>query len=293
MALYTALRSAVDWITASGFETDEGVLPLYDIAKRGADDYVKQYGVLVEPWYFYGYKGFVVRSNGHLAYGERYGEKGGKERRASLIQSSGAVSDRLWKEVVRSAENVSRIDLCVDVSLREADQSIAQVCYDYLQEPGVKKGTRKTTLWTSTRGSTLYIGSRRSTHFGRLYDKSGEMGLERGKIWRYEIELKGVRAKQMAEGLLQIFDEGKGVDGLGETITKTVYRWYQDRMVEPLFEISGKGVETLVLRATTSLEEKLTWLRTQVAPTVAKLLSAGYGAEVFSVLGLATLDDWE
>jgi hypothetical protein len=50
---------------------------------------------------------------------------------------------------------------------------------------------------TAIEDQTLYIGSRKSEIFWRVYDKAEELGRpELAPLWRIELELKGERARQ-------------------------------------------------------------------------------------------------
>jgi hypothetical protein len=80
----------------------------------------------------------------------------------------------------------SRVDIAVDVS-------------ESFDVPGayVKWQGKTRTKLTAIEDQTLYIGSRKSEIFWRIYNKAEEMGRsELSPLWRIELELKGARAKQ-------------------------------------------------------------------------------------------------
>lgn len=285
MSGYNSIGKSIDWITATAKPKSEGFSALYKFAKGFVEDRAKQYGALIDTWSFYGYQGFIIRENGHLAYGER-------TEQGNLIQAGGDMASQSWQDIAGVADNITRFDICVDVLLNQDDTTIARVCYDWVKQSKVGVRNRKYGLIQGNTGDTLYVGSRQSTQFGRVYDKSGQMGLAAGRIWRYELELKGKPAWQMASVLLEKC--GRAEDdpkSLGKAIVNTVYHWFSDRMVEPLFEHNGKGIAVSTVRATTALDQKLTWLRKQVRPSVLALISRGYEQEVIDALGLMLLQD--
>jgi hypothetical protein len=285
MSIYTSYNPLVDWITATAREDGPGQQEMYELARGIADEFGKHYGYLTDDWYFHGYSGFIIRGHGHVSYGERPGQ-------GSIIQAGGPMSARIWANTVRLADNVSRFDIAVDVELKDPDATIAQVCYDFLQQIPKRERRRKIELYKGHTGDTLYIGSRKSKKLGRLYDKSGERGELSGRTWRYELELKGDPATQVTDTLLEHVSNGEGgLITLGDLICQTIYRWFSDRNVEPLFNHDGTGIRMMEIRTETSLEQKLLWLRAQVRPSVQKLVKAGYGREALEVLGLAEIGD--
>jgi hypothetical protein len=81
----------------------------------------------------------------------------------------------------------SRIDIAVDVA-RTFDVPGA---YAHWQ------GKTRTKI-TAIEDQTLYIGSRKSEIFWRIYNKAEELGRpELSPLWRIELELKGERARQL------------------------------------------------------------------------------------------------
>ncbi len=134
-------------------------------------------------------------------------------------------------------------------------------------------------------GETLYIGSRRSDQFGRLYDKAAEEANTAlfGRKWRYEVEYKDRRAQNVMKALIE---PEKRVP-LPALIQNAVWWWFDERNIPPLFdraynqrvafETSGKITDT---------SRQLTWLTKQVQPTVKRLLAQGEEDAVWAALGL-------
>lgn len=136
-------------------------------------------------------------------------------------------------------------------------------------------------------GATAYIGSRASDSFIRCYDKWRESGRsdDYTYAWRFECEFKNEQAAS-------IWPE-KG------TTTHDPDVWAQI----VLSRLSAKGIVLPGVRAArrnttppaprpkTTAESRLAWLRTQVAPTIDKLLAAGVSLRhVEEALGLTGTD---
>lgn len=104
----------------------------------------------------------------------------------------------------RSGASFTRLDLAVDAVGVSCDER-----HIYLQSMvGNVRGTARnfSLMENSNGGKTLYVGSRSSERFIRLYDKASESGLD-GVLWhRLELETKGMVARSVATLLLQNTD---------------------------------------------------------------------------------------
>jgi len=83
------------------------------------------------------------------------------------------------------AFRLTRLDLCVSVD-REIDLD-----YWYARQRAAGAKIKASLI----NGETLYIGSRKSDRFWRIYNKALEQGVA-GPLFRIELELKGDRARQ-------------------------------------------------------------------------------------------------
>jgi hypothetical protein len=103
-------------------------------------------------------------------------------RRHHIISISGNLAHKTYKSLIgRNYWYATRIDLQVTL-LRPNDVSLPEV--------HARVGKIKSTLITSEKNDTLYLGTRTNPFFTRLYEKPlGQMYL------RLEFELKGHRAK--------------------------------------------------------------------------------------------------
>lgn len=108
--------------------------------------------------------------------------------RGVLVQMSGLAASRHWGQFLDGRDwRWSRVDICldirVDINLRKWYEM------QLLLYPRMKCSLIGT--------ETMYVGSRKSERFWRIYNKSVQMGANlTPPLWRIEVELKGERARQ-------------------------------------------------------------------------------------------------
>lgn len=131
-----------------------------------------------------------------------------------------------------------------------------------------------------TWGSTCTIGSRASSRFIRIYDKTREqkLGVE-PNLWRWEVEYKQRLGPIIAARLLQ-----SRVDKA--YIAAQVYSELMSKGVTPPWEVNQHigAVRTEVEK--TSLDKQLKWLKETVAPMLRRLDAGGYTEEYMFALGI-------
>jgi len=95
---------------------------------------------------------------------------------------------------------VSRLDLASDLSGEALDLSRL---YKSLEQ-GANIGTARTfgQIRSNDNGHTIYIGSRQSERFMRIYNKAAQTGLTSDYWFRFELECKGMVARAMASMLV-------------------------------------------------------------------------------------------
>lgn len=104
-----------------------------------------------------------------------------------LLRCSGSLCEDVAERIPDIGTfKCTRLDLCIDVptSIPVEDWYLSQ------KSKGPKIHS------TNINNETLYIGSRKSMRFWRIYNKALEQGLD-GDLFRIEVELKGVRANQV------------------------------------------------------------------------------------------------
>jgi hypothetical protein len=274
------LRAGVDWLTVTAKDQDlRG--DLFSECER-IKTILYQNGDRLKPWSFKGYTGFAI---GGLRWGTRLD--------SDIAVLSGADAHQNWYAVGEWCENCSRVDLAVTVNCNKAWSGLLQTYYDFLNAPTAKHVKFSSSITkNSAGGQTLYIGSRMSRAFGRVYDKGIEAGLEpeSGKLWRYEIEFKKPLAKQVLSALHSnkyLPHDTHWNEEVAQSIVSTVYVWFQARNLPPLFTRRENESISLECEARiTSDEVSLNWLTTQVRPTVLRLAERGKLHRVKEALGL-------
>lgn len=113
-----------------------------------------------------------------------------REMGVHVSWSGSALQGENWEELANKITGVSwkitRLDLAVDVNRK---WEIAAL-YEHQKQGWIVTNARKARLIQSTDGSTLYIGSRTSERYLRIYDKAAQTGTR--EPWtRIELECKG------------------------------------------------------------------------------------------------------
>lgn len=267
-------HSTIDWLTCTSKKKSTG-FDWFDCFNRYQREVEKVTGVppMIKEA---SRRGYVGRSGEGMFFGTH-------PNQGYMLVAWGAAADMVWPMSCPVAKNITRVDLAVTVELARKDPYLALNGYTANQRPG----KRQYALIQNTRnGRTLYVGSRSSDQFGRLYDKGvKDYGLSPGTVWRYEIELKNKSVNQQL--MKRLVDRWRLHGVANEDILSYVHQWFSVRGVSPKFSAMGRGLPRPELEATvTSAEKKLRWLSAQVAPTVQKLIDLGLGDEAMLALGL-------
>lgn len=228
----------------------------------------------VKPWAWQGYVGWTA---GGCSVGEKVD--------SCIVRCSSSVAQDWLDKGLPTGHNVSRLDLQLTF-WGKSDQDV-QIARHNRQARQARKGhegrpIKITHVKGNGAGDTLYLGSRASETFVRVYNKEKEQVTDatyEGAI-RYEVEFKGERAAAARDALSQ---RGNS-------------RWYTANVVAN--ECSYRGL-VLPLRASISeraptpgrkpnsdVEGALVWLGSQVAPTVRRLLQVVDRDVILEALGL-------
>lgn len=274
------LRAGVDWLTVTAKAKDARDALAAECFRLKS--VLGASGERFRPWVFKGYTGFSIAG---LRWGTRLD--------SDIAMLSGVDAHQNWYAVGEWCENCSRVDLAVTVNCNRAYAGLLDTYYGYLNSPQAKHVKFSSSITkNSAGGQTLYVGSRASRAFARVYDKGLEAGLEdeQGKLWRYEIEFK----KPLARQVLSALHANKYLpvdvhwnEEVAQSIVSTVFVWFQARNLPPLFTRRENEAISLECEArVTSDEVSLNWLTTQVRPTVMRLAQRGRLHKVKEALGL-------
>jgi len=258
----------VDWCTLTASEKGRGS-DLWAIGDRLLSEHAGK-GDSPVPWQMKGYRGWSAT-----------GLRVGSRPSGCILSMSGTECGKNWRDGLRAAENCSRLDLAVDSHFDPVHASLSGDVYREVGHRPSRTGRPVSSrlILGSDGGSTVYIGSRVSEWFGRLYDKGIEQGTHRrGFWWRWELELKGGAALRCANRLESIENEC-------HPLQRIVATWFRDRSgysFAPLADLAiGNGKPE-----PTSTDRQLHWLSAQVRPTVQHLLATVGTAKVLDALGL-------
>lgn len=259
----------VDWLTCTTKDDKVG-LHWSMIADRRKREKALN-GMDVTPWKNKWYEG--VNYAGLIwAYSTRLGY---------IMTAQGYVAMEYWRQILPAAARVTRLDVQTTVLLPEPNIGLASEWFDRNKGKG---GNRKYTIIQNSRdGQTLYVGSRHSDQFGRLYDKGVRSGeYKPGSLWRYEVQVMKPRADVLAEKMLERHEQGGDLDIPVKTY---VWNWFNARGVEPVYNPGNNAFVAEVGKAVTTTDRKLTWLRSQVRPTLQRLIAEGLGKDALVALG--------
>lgn len=236
-------------------------------AEKGAREEVKA-------WAWNGYTGWSI---GSLCFGDRSD--------GTILRISSALAHTYVNDKLPTGHNVSRLDICIDVwGVSEIDKEIALHKDAALAYRATLHSRPFDVRLQETfgRGDTLYLGSRASGLFIRIYNKDKEQSTDEfyQDCIRYECEIKddraakileryrvgGYRGMALQESLLG-FLERRGIRALGLHDSSAVYTDADPRL---------RG----------DIDRTLIWYREQIAPSVRRLLSLGYRGDIIEALGL-------
>jgi hypothetical protein len=226
------------------------------------------------PFTFQGAKGF---SQGAMSYADKVDTWG--KRIWSILMVKGPLSQTVLK-YGHFDLSATRIDLRVDVAMSSRCPDLAERYYKFMG------GTlSKARFISSLTGQTLNPEPNRdATYYGRLYDKSAEYNEDLGWVWRYELEIKRRAAPQIQQILLECHD-------IESFIRDTVFGVFSAQWKVPVPKAGHKPKLNYAGISAVSTEQKLDWIRRNVAPSVQRLVKLGLEDEVIAAMGLEYKQD--
>jgi len=261
--------ASVDYITAVFSDQLERDFANVWIQER-LDEFLEA-DMKIGVWSGHGYNGW---SSAEMRVGDR--------ERDTIIQLNSGLCATHWRSLILAGGSISRLDLALTLQLDDDYREMAKENFKRLD--GIREeisATRNYSLISGLfGGDTLYVGRRVSSQFGRLYDKMRQSGEEEFcNCWRYEVELKRPMSSAAATTLL---NERSVEKWIGEFVTT----WFRARRVD----VPDVGTNTYnairLHRVQTTTDKTLEWLRSQVGPSVKRLLDKGLETEVLKALQL-------
>lgn len=208
-----------------------------------------------------------MQYGGVLVNGVFVGQAIQRKRRHYMLQASGQAADGIFPFLAwnRETVNCTRIDLQITIDLPTGYSG--RKLYDGLKEWDGDGKPRQLELRESGDGlDTVYIGSRQSDRFTRIYVKPLASGAH---AIRFETEFKGQHANSVVQGIIADPDNLAGF--LAGEITS---------LPELKFGLSKRFLgalgHNLALRSKPKRRDELTgglrWLKTQVDPAMLRLM---------------------
>lgn len=179
----------------------------------------------------------------------------------NIFTRRGIHAEAVLQEASRAGASITRLDLAADAE----NEQIDMVSIWKAIERGDRVGTaRKFSQMNGLAGGhTIYVGSRTSERFIRLYDKAAEMGRP-GVDWkRLELETKGMMARAATDAIQR-----------GETLSSVFNAFVTDAIDMPkskhwqAFLVDKSQAMDMVKLQKTSDTEK--WIDSQVIAAVAR-----------------------
>jgi DNA relaxase NicK len=159
--------------------------------------------------------------------------------------------------LMRAATNISRLDVALDLEVELMPEDLIGAGYD------AKFSTRESVV--SDTGRTVYIGSRKSDRFLRVYRYTGPEH-PRSHLLRLEWCLKDERARGAAWALCHK-ESGVTVDSLARGLIDAYGLVHE--VLGPF--LAGKAHKVIVPRKNVSFLGRWAWLMTAVKPALCEL----------------------
>lgn len=263
------IESGIDYLTVTTKSISRGKMAMAEANALAAA--AREAGAEVRHWTWQSYAGFTLPG---LSYGRRAD--------GTIVRLSSATADQHWRTFLRLADNVTRLDLQTTAIHHNGTRTVAReargTCiaagegHDHW--PGV------TLVCGHPHGDTLYIGSRKSDVFIRIYDKCAESkGIYKPGAWRYELEFKRQPARDLAHSLA-------ATTAPRTVISQLIYDRLTHRGVRPAWERPSGSLRVKQTRVRSSDETRLEWMADTVAPAVRSLLRRVPKDDVYRALGL-------
>lgn len=281
--MFHVKQIGIDWITATLpnnvelFNTKASAL--FDVLNNEHAENVEE---PIKPFGWQGYKGLICSG---LFVGQRPD--------GVVFRATGSRADKLYAHVTYEM-NVSRLDMQATIwpvghvggplnpgklPPHRWHEQQAILANDEL--PDSRK--RLIDVRENNRGgATLYIGSRKSNSFGRIYNKSAESPAEWAGLdaWRYEVQLGGKLAKAHFVRLMECDPLDRAM-----FLETQIRKWFRKRgVIVPTLSTKGDGETIKDTIEPTNKDRQLQWLHKQVKPTIRQLIEAGHTHEMLIAL---------
>lgn len=266
--------AGIDWLTVTT-GPDDDAQTAYERCRALAVEQ-QDAGDKLKPWSSHGYRGFGLP---HLRCGVRDGD--------TLVELSGHLADRYWREFLPWARNVTRIDPQVTCTYSHQVDDLAVQAY-HAPAVEVRPGLppiRKAIFQEANGGQTLYLGAPSSARRARLYDKHAESrGEYPPNTWRWELQVRSPMGSDHA----RLIDGSNDVCG---AVASLVHGFFSGHGVAPWFKSDGAVVFSPARVARRDMSRWLDWIRSGVRPGVRRWSDRAGRAVILEALGMTEGDE--
>jgi len=179
----------------------------------------------------------------------------------NIFERHGISSEAILRAAEHAGASFTRLDLAKDYQDGEVDLSSVWQALNNRVGSGTARTFGK--IESNDGGYTIYVGSRQSERFVRIYDKAAESKLS-GKLWfRFEIETKGMVARAVATSLRQ----SNNWSGVFDSLVYSMVGKPEELALENFFT---SGSVPIGLPKIERHSDREAWIESQVIPAVAK-----------------------
>jgi hypothetical protein len=261
-------EAGIDWVTCTAKHVERRVA-LIDLARAIADREWQQQGEVRE----YTWQGYQMKQTGGITYGTRDAD--------AICRLSGALANVFGLEVVKRADNISRLDVQATCRFDPPRDDLGQLAFrtavrHFRRHP---RAPRPRAHVTPEGYETVTLGSRASDWFGRIYDKYRESGEARyAGCWRFELEIKGKTCPMVARALAH-----------HEHPERSAISLVRDHCARAGIKPAPFGIDAGMRRPSqarqTTDDKRIKWLSEQGRSVVAGLTARGRWLDTYTALG--------
>lgn len=261
------IESGVDWVsvTAPTLGLDSA------LSKIAAPLAVEEHrrGQKDREFHAFGYTGWKV---GDVTWGE--------SPQGQIVQLRGVVADQNWHDLLPHAANVTRVDIQATVRYDPYDPNLEVRKWLRARKWVNPKGyTRTVGIYAeSSGGQTLYVGTRKSNLYARVYDKAQQSDDEKYlNCHRWEVECK----HDAAPAMLMRLAASRNTHAEAAALT---YAHFLSRHVEPDWTPPLDRNPCPTDRPRPDMDKRIDWLRFGVAPAALEAVRRGRAQDVIDAL---------
>lgn len=275
------IEAGVDWLTSTCL--DAGKRQSFRDAGLSIVGKELERGNIGKPWSWKAYQGV---SCGQVEVGERYD--------SVIVRLRGALASENWRDVFPLSTNCSRVDFQYTIRTDcDNRRLLGDIYRQFEARPSGLRAKPVVAFVSGTNGAaTLYLGSRQSCYFGRIYEKGVESGETRyDNCLRCEWEVKGGGGSQWLAMLGEREAELANVVAAVAGRLRTCHDSLRDLTREPWLDRAYLERQFSELSHSPSArasdcERRRRWLSNSVKPCVQDMVNRGMLRLVLADLGL-------